>query len=120
MKTSSAISISPSRVYRTAADLRPLASLSAPRMVPPDLIALPPETEFVHRQVALDTLEIEGPPPTRPEEPVENERNRNLPGFIHVVARTDKELPPPGVALPSHTARVHGLVGEREEPRGVI
>jgi len=89
---------------RTASDLRSLASLSAPRLVPSDLIALPPESEFAHRQVALDALEIEAPPPTRPEDPVE--ADRSLPGFIYVAARADKELPPQGVAAEAHTARV--------------
>jgi phospholipase C len=95
---------------RAALDLQALASLSAPRQVAANLFALPPETELAHSQVPLDTLEIEGPPPTRPEEPVEHERNRNLPGFIHVVARTDKELPPTGVTSEIHAARVHERV----------
>jgi len=95
---------------RAASDLRALASLSVARQVPSDLFALTPEAEFAHRQVPLDTLEIEGPPPTRPEEPVEGERNRNLPGFIYVVARTDKELPPPAMASAAHAALVRGRV----------
>ena len=95
---------------RAAHDLRALASLSVARQVPSDLFALTPEAEFAHRQVPLDTLEIEGPPPTRPEEPVEGERNRNLPGFIYVVARTDKELPPPAMAPAAHAALVRGRV----------
>jgi phospholipase C len=93
---------------RTASDLRRLAELSAPRSVPPDLFGLPPEVEFAHRQIALDTLEIEAPPPSRPEESVE--ADRNLPGFLYVVARTDKELPPQGVAMEAHAERVHDRV----------
>lgn len=93
---------------RTALDLRSLASLSVPRLVSPDLIALPPEAEFAHRQVALDTLEIEAPPATRAEAPIE--ADRNLPGFVYVAARTDKELPPPRVALEAHTARVRDRI----------
>jgi phospholipase C len=95
---------------RAALDLRPLASLPAPRQVEPDLFALPPEAEFAHSQIPLDTLEIESPPPTRPEEPVEHERNRSLPGFIHVVARTDRELPPPGLSPRTHIRRVRDRV----------
>jgi phospholipase C len=95
---------------RAALDLRALASLSVPRQVPPDLFTLRSDAELAHRQVTLDTLEIEAPPPTRPEEPVEHERNRNLPGFIHVVARTDRELPPPGVPADAHGLRVRERV----------
>ncbi len=93
---------------RTASDLRRLAELSVPRLVPPDLFGLPPEIEFAHRQIALDTLDIEAPPPNRPEEPVE--ADRNLPGFLYVVARADKELPPQGVTMEAHAERVHDRV----------
>jgi phospholipase C len=95
---------------RAALDLRALASLPVARNVQTDLFALPPEAELAHRQVTLDTLEIEAPPPTRPNEPVDHERNRNLPGFIHVVARTDRELPPPGVPPEAHGLRVRERV----------
>jgi phospholipase C len=93
---------------RAARDLRSLASLGAPRLVPSERIALPSEADFAHRQVALDTLEIEAPPATRPEAPVEGDRS--LPGFIYVAARTDKELPPPNVPAEAHTARVRDRV----------
>lgn len=93
---------------RAASDLRVLASLSAPRTVRPDLMALSPEMESAHRQVALDTLEVEAPPPTRPDEPIDTDRN--LPGFLYVVARTDKELPPEGIARDVHVARVRDRV----------
>jgi phospholipase C len=93
---------------RTALDLRSLASLSVPRLVSPEVIALPLEAEFAHRQVALDTLEIEGPSATRPEAPIE--ADRNLPGFVYVAARADKELPPPRVAVEAHAARVRDRI----------
>jgi phospholipase C len=95
---------------RAALDLRALASLSIARKVQPDLFALPPEAEFAHSQVPLDTLEIEAPAPTRPQESVDHERNRSLPGFIHVVARTDRELSPPGVPPEAHSLRVRERV----------
>lgn len=93
---------------RVASDLLPLASLSAPRTVPPELTALSPKMELAHRQIPLDTLEVEAPPPTRPEEPIE--ADPNLPGFMYVVARTDKELPSEGVAFDAHVARVRDRV----------
>jgi phospholipase C len=89
---------------RTANDLLSLASLSSPRLVPPDAIALAPESEYAHGEVQLDTLGTEAPPPTRPEIRVEDDRS--LPGFIYVVARTDKELPPEGIAFEAHRGRV--------------
>jgi phospholipase C len=95
---------------RASLDLRALASLPSARQVPSNLFALSREGEAAHSQVVLDTLDIEAPPPTRPDEPVEHERNRSLPGFIHVVARTDKELPPPGVPLEAHTLGVRERV----------
>lgn len=93
---------------RAASDLRALASLSTARSVPPELVALPSETELAHRQIALDTLEVEAPPPARPDEPIE--KDCNLPGFLYVVARTDKELPPAGVPQEIHVARVRERV----------
>jgi phospholipase C len=96
---------------RAASDLRALASLSSPRLVRRDLMALSSEMEFAHRHVALDTLEIEAPPPTRPEAAIDaDDKDRNLPGFLYVVARTDKELPPGGVAREIHAARVRDRV----------
>ena len=93
---------------RAASDLRRLAELSAPRAVTPDLFSLPPETELAHRQIALDTLEIEAPPPNRPDELVETDRS--LPGFLYVAAQTDKELPPQGITAEIHAQRVHDRV----------
>ena len=89
---------------RGALDLRSLASLSEPREVAADFLVLPQEVARVHPQVTLDALEIEAPPATRPEAPIE--QDRNLPGFLDLAARTDRELPPKGVALEAHTAGV--------------
>lgn len=93
---------------RAASDLRPLASLAAARTVAPDVIALAPEMESAHRRIPLDTLEVAAPLPTRPEELID--ATHNLPGFLYVVARTDKDLPPEGVALGAHVARVRDHV----------
>jgi phospholipase C len=93
---------------RAARDLLSLPSLPTPRMLRPDVFKLEPEDESAHRDVALDTLEIEIPPATQPNTPIET--NRNLPGFIYVAARTDQELQPPGVALDAHVARVRDRV----------
>ena len=94
---------------RDAADLLPLASLSTPRSVRPDLLALPTEMEAVHRRVALDTLESQAPAPTRPDEPIE--ADHNLPGFLYVAGRVDKELSPSGVAQEKHRGRVRARIG---------
>lgn len=94
---------------RKASDLLSLASLSAPRSAPTS-IALTPETEFLHRQTLLDTLEVETPPADRESEPIE-ETHSNLPGFVYVAGKTDAELPPPGRALPEHVVRVRDRVG---------
>jgi phospholipase C len=93
---------------RGALDLRSLASLPSPRVVASDVIAVPPEAELAHRRATLDTLEIEVPPATNREVLVE--ADRGLPGFVYVAARTDKELPPPGVALESHAANVYDRI----------
>lgn len=94
---------------RAAHDLLSLASLSSPRSDTPSVIAVQRETEFAHRAISLDTLDVELPPATRPEDPIES--NPNLPGFLYVVARTDRELPPPGVVPEAHTARVRDRIG---------
>lgn len=93
---------------RTALDLRPLAVLSQPRFVSPDLLRLSPDAESIHQQIPLDTLDMEAPPPTRPDESVESDRN--LPGFLYIAAKADKELPPEGVDLKTHTVRVRERV----------
>lgn len=93
---------------RAASDLRRLAVLRAPRSVSTDLFALPPQTELAHRQIPLDTLEIEAPAPAKPEKPIQEERS--LPGFLYVAARTDRELPPHGVAAEVHAANVRDRV----------
>jgi phospholipase C len=92
---------------RSALDLRSLVSLSSPRSDTAETIAFA-GSEFSRSQTALDGLEVETPPPTRPEAPVEYERS--LPGFLYVVARTDKELAPSGVSTTEHADRVRERV----------
>jgi phospholipase C len=95
-----------------ARDVLPLASLSAPRAVAADVFALPREVEFLHRGIALDALAVPIPDASRPDEPVEVAPN--LPGFIYLAARTDREMgPPPGVALVAHE------VGVRDRVEGI-
>jgi phospholipase C len=88
----------------SARDLLSLASLPDARTDAPDSIALPPEVEFTHGQITLDTLEVEAPPATREAEPIE--ATPSLPGFVYVAGRTDEELPTQGVAPEDHVAGV--------------
>lgn len=92
-----------------AADLRSLASLASPRSDAPTSIALPPELETAHQRVVLDTLETEIPAATREDELIG--ADRNLPGFLYLVARTDMELPQKEVAAAEHMIRVGGRIG---------
>jgi phospholipase C len=92
---------------RAALDLRSLASLPSPRPDAAETIA-PAEAEFARSQTTLDGLDIETPPARLPAAPVEYERS--LPGFLYVVARTDKELPPEGISAPVHVDRVRERV----------
>ncbi len=87
-----------------ALDLRSLASLASPRSDTPVSIALPPELAAAHQRGALDTLEIEIPPATRENESIESDRN--LPGFLYLAARTDRELPPKQLTSLEHRTRV--------------
>jgi phospholipase C len=97
---------------RAARDVLALASLPAPRDVADDVIALPREMSLAHRNIALDALAVPIPDASRPDEPVEVAPN--LPGFIYLAARTDREMgPPPGVALVAHE------VGVRDRVEGI-
>ena len=93
---------------RAARDLLSLASLTSPRSAPASIV-LPVETELVHRQTPLDTLEVETPPARRESEAIEE--SHNLPGFVYVAAKTDAELPPQGRAPAEHVARVRNRIG---------
>jgi phospholipase C len=94
---------------RSALDLLSLASLPIPRPGTPTSISLQPETELVHRQTPLDTLEVETPAATRENEPIEN--TPNLPGFVYVAGKTDMELKPPELVAEAHAARVRDRTG---------
>jgi phospholipase C len=93
---------------RAASDVRSLASLAAPRHVPDIFAEVSPEALATHTRVRLDGLQDQTPPATRPEAPVDQQPN--LPGFIFVAAKTDKELQPPEVALEAHHAGVRERV----------
>lgn len=92
-----------------ARDLTPLASLPVARDDAPSSIALRPEIDSLHRQIALDTLDMETPPATRETEPID--ADPNVPGFLHVVARTDEELRPPNANRYAHASRVRERIG---------
>jgi phospholipase C len=99
-----------------AADLLGLASLPAARTVNPNLISLPPAVAAAHAQIALDSLDTPVIPASRPNDPIEDDRN--LPGFIYLAAKTDKELPPPaGIAAIEHVTTVRERV-KRIRTRG--
>jgi hypothetical protein len=65
--------------------------------------------QAVHRGIALDTLESQAPAPTRPDEPIE--ADHNLPGFLYVAGRVDKELSPSRVAQEKHIGKVRARMG---------
>lgn len=99
-----------------AADLLGLASLPAARTVNPNLISLPPAVAAAHAQIALDSLDMPVKPASRPNDPIEDDLN--LPGFIYLAAKTDKELPPPaGIAAIEHVTSVRERV-KRIRTRG--
>jgi phospholipase C len=101
---------------RNAAGLRHLASLPAARNVNPNLFPLTPAVLAAHASVALDALNIPAPPPSRPDEPVE--KDHNLPGFIFLAAKTDRELASkklaPEVYRPQVRARVARIRTRRD------
>ncbi len=99
-----------------AADLLGLASLPAARTVNPNLISLPPAVAAAHAQIALDSLDMPVKPASRPNDPIEDDLN--LPGFIYLAAKTDKELPPlAGIAAIEHVTSVRERV-KRIRTRG--
>lgn len=63
---------------------------------------------MANARVRLDGLQDQMAPATRPEAPVDEQPN--LPGFIFVAAKTDKELQPVEVALEAHHAGVRERV----------
>jgi phospholipase C len=95
---------------RAAADLSGLASLTAPRDVPDIFADVSPEALVANAPVRLDGLQDPTPPATRPETPVDEQPN--LPGFIFVAAKTDRELQPMEVAREVHQAGVRARVAQ--------
>jgi phospholipase C len=108
---------------RAARDVLPLASLTVPRDVAADVFALPREVAFAHANITLDALETEFPAASRADDPIEPgialvrregepvRIDRNLPGFLYLAARTDRQLPPPrGLAREAHVAGVRERV----------
>jgi phospholipase C len=93
---------------RTALDLGGLASLGAPRDVPNIFEKVSAEALAANAQIRLDGLQDQTPPATRPDTPVDEQPN--LPGFIYVAAKTDKELQPTELAREVHQAGVRERV----------
>ena len=89
---------------RAASDLIRLASLPTPRNVSKHLFTLPPRMEAAHQAIVLDALDASPAQPESPAKAVADDRS--LPGFLYVVARTDKELRPPETAADVHAVNV--------------